>query len=203
MEYINKMKRKQKYFKNKMNNQDYYGDAPIRTKYEYMAQGFLIEAGIPFHINQVFCFSCNKFYSFESREMPDKCAFCKITFKGIDKGCISRPDYILDFNDGKIDLKKIGILRIDGAVHDRIKATRISDYYIWQAFKERGIKVFIIRNETFLELTVKELREIFQGIKVCMLSNDAYDRYARSKEFEELTYCGDIQRGKKSSSKSR
>lgn len=193
------MKRKQKYFKNKTNNQDYYGDAPIRTKYEYMAQGFLIEAGIPFLINQVFCFSCNKFYPFESREMPDKCAFCKISFKGIDKGCISRPDYILDFNiDNKIDLKKIGILRIDGAVHERIKATRISDYYIWQAFKDRGIKVFILKNETFLELTVKELRDMFAGIKVCMLSNDAYDRYTRSKEFEELTFCGDIhQRGKR------
>jgi hypothetical protein len=194
-----KMKRKSKYFRNKMNCVDYYGDAAIRTKYEYMAESFLKEAGIPYHINQVFCFTCDKFYSFESREMPSQCALCKISFKGIEKGCISRPDFILDFSDfdSSVQIRnkrsRIGILRIDGAVHDRIKATRISDYHILQSFKERGIKVFIIKNEELAEKTIKEIREMFSNIKLMMEDDNLYDKYINSKEYKSKTFCPDIQ----------
>lgn len=193
-----KVSRKTKYFRQKMKPADYYGNCPIRTKYEYMAQGFLEEVGIPYHINQVFCFSCNKFYPFESFEMPSRCGLCNISFQGIDKGCISRPDFILDLDcydehNGILNFKKIAVLRIDGAVHDRIKSTRISDYHILQSFRDRGIKVFIIRNETFVEKTVKELRDIFTDIKLMMENDALYEKYINTNEYIEMTYCPDIQ----------
>lgn len=202
------MGRKRKsYYKNKLHNIDYYGDGPVRTKFEYTAESFLREAGIPFHLNQVFCFTCNDFYPYEARDMPRQCARCAIPFIGERKGNMSRPDFILDFNHvlefpygGGLrdnDLTKLGILRIDGEPHVFNKATRIADYWIRQAFNDRGIKVFIIRNETFFEKTVQELRDIFSEIKKMMSNNELYEKYVNSKHYQELTYCPDIQGGRR------
>ena len=55
-------KRAKKYnFKQSM-QADYYGSEAVRTKYEYLFEGFLREAGLPYLINQVFCFECDKFF---------------------------------------------------------------------------------------------------------------------------------------------
>lgn len=136
--------------------------------------------------------------------MPRRCAKCAIPFIGERKGNMSRPDFILDnnhvFNDGGLrdnDLTKLGILRIDGEPHVFNKSTRIADYWILQGFKDRGIKVFIIRNETFFEKTVQELRDMFSEIKKMMSDNELYEEYINSKHYQELTYCPDIQGGKR------
>lgn len=191
--------KKRKYFKNKTHNIDYYGDGPVRTKFEYMAEGLLKEVGMSYRINQVFCFTCNNFYQYESMNYPERCVICGITFKGDSKGFCSRPDFILVQDESSSwikpfdDLSKIGILRIDGGVHKGSKATRITDYHILNAYRERKIKVFIIENETFVKKTVKELREFFKEIKLMMENDALYQKYANSKHFEELTFCPDIQ----------
>lgn len=191
-------KKRRKYnFRNSM-NEDYFGSAAIRTKYEYLLESFLREAGLPFFVNQVFCFKCNKFFPYEHRDIPEHCYYCEINFKRSsngDKGHLSRPDFILNLNEENTptDYKKIGIIRVDGAVHREKKATRISDYWILQSFKERGIKVFIIENEVLLKKTVAELRDLCNEIKLMMEDEDLYTKYTESKSYQELVFCPDIE----------
>lgn len=191
-------KRKRMSFRNKM-QADYYGNTAIRTKYEFLFQGFLDEAKIPYLVNQVFCFECNRFFPFENMGIPECCYYCRVSFKQPDKktgekGHLSRPDFLLNFNEYPLlSLKKLGVIRIDGAVHDLKKATRITDYHILNAFKELGIKVFIIKNETLLEKSVAEIKELATSIKLMMEDDDLYLKYTKSKEYEENTYCPDIQ----------
>lgn len=178
-------------------NEDYFGSAAIRTKYEYLLEFFLREAQLPFFVNQVFCFKCNKFFPYEHRDIPEHCFYCEINFKrkslNTDRGHLSRPDFIINLNEEGYDYKKIGIIRVDGAVHREKKATRISDYWILQDFKERGIKVFIIENEVLLKKTVAELRDLCQEIKLMMEDEDLYKKYTESKEYLELVFCPDIE----------
>lgn len=179
-------------------NADYYGSAAIRTKYEYLLQGFLEEASVPYLVNQVFCFTCNKFFPYEHHDIPEHCHYCGISFRGDIKGHISRPDFIIDHNSDfrpvSGDRSRIGIIRVDGAVHQAKKSTRISDYHILQAFRERGIKVFIIPNEMLLKKSVRELRKFVENIELMMRDEDLYEKYTRSKEYEELVFCPDIEK---------
>ena len=184
---------------------DYYGDGAVRTKFEYLLQGFLEEASVPYLVNQVFCFSCDNFFPYENKDVPEHCPYCHVNFKGDIKGHLSRPDFIImswgnepDYYPlrGVTPPKHIGIIRVDGAVHQAKKSTRISDYHILQAFKEREIKVFIIPNDMLLEKSVKELREFVQEIKLMMSDMDLYEKYTQSKSYEELTFCPDMQKGR-------
>src|SRR3982751_4863209 len=114
-------------------NADFYGSGAIRTKYEYLLQGFLEEASVPYLVNQLFCFSCDKFFPYEHNDIPEHCRHCRISFKGNikEKGHISRPDFIIMRDkSGPVSLKDVGIIRVDGAVHYAKKSTRISDYHI-------------------------------------------------------------------------
>jgi hypothetical protein len=191
-------KRTRKYsFRNEM-MQDYYGDGAVRTKFEYLLQGFLEEASVPYLVNQIFCFSCDKFFPYENKDIPEHCHYCRVGFKskagnGGEKGHISRPDFILYTpKDGFYNPKEIGIIRVDGNVHYAKKSTRIADRHILNAFNERKIKVFIIPNAMLLEKSVKELREFVESIKLMMEDDDMYKKYTQSKSYEELTFCADL-----------
>ena len=176
--------------------EDYYGNSAIRTKFEYLFEGFLKEAGLPYLVNQVFCFSCNKWFTYENREMPEGCYYCRINFKtksrfDTERGYISRPDFLINKNnkEDEFDLSKISIIRIDGNVHT-VKSTSIRDYFILNDLLDLGVKVFVITNDELLSLTVAQIKSKVEAIKTMINDKDGlYRQYIKSKEFEEKTFC--------------
>ena len=188
----------------------------IRTKYELVFESYLKLLGQPYLINQVFCFTCGNFYHYgEQQSCPKKCQVCQINFYRTgrkfddDSGHLSRPDFILDFNNDearlqyrkdvqyhRLDniklyqseyLKKIGVVRIDGSIHDK-KRQKIKDYWQYMSFKEKGVKVFIIQNDDIDRMLAdngKELLEHCHLIGNCCIDEADYLKYCQNKDFLE------------------
>lgn len=82
----------------------------IRTSYEEIYESYCKLLGQFYHINTVWCFSCDNFYKFGSTtNMPKKCHVCGIDFyspetkhkigRGVYRlGYFSRPDFVIDHN---------------------------------------------------------------------------------------------------------
>lgn len=82
----------------------------IRTTYEEIYESYCKLLGQTYHINMVWCFSCDNFYKFGSTtNMPKRCHICGVDFyspstsylKGNGNfrlGYFSRPDFVLDLN---------------------------------------------------------------------------------------------------------
>ena len=192
----------------------------IRTKYELVFESYLKLLGQPYLINQVFCFTCGNFYYYgEQQSCPKKCQVCQINFYRTgrkfddDSGHLSRPDFILDFNNDearlqyrkdvqyhRLDniklyqseyLKKIGVIRLDGSIHDKHKQM-IKDYWQLQGFKEKGVKVFIVRNEEIDDLLAikdngKSLLVLCKDIGDAIIDESLYNIYIQNKDFIERT----------------
>lgn len=109
------------------------------------------------------------------------------------------PDFIIDTNPNKFTkrtkftpeekekyLRNITIVKIDGEVHDK-RRQMYTDYYQFEKFRNKGIRVVIIRNENIKRKDKKNHKELFEKIE--RLSEyeklDAYNEYLKSKEFEE------------------
>lgn len=82
----------------------------IRTTYEEIYESYCKLLGQWYHINMVWCFSCDNFFKFGSTtNMPKRCHVCGVDFyspetkhtKGNGKyrlGFFARPDFAIDFN---------------------------------------------------------------------------------------------------------
>ncbi len=177
--------------------EDNYGTEAIRTQYEILFEMIFKKAGIPYLINQVFCFNCNKWFGWESRDLPDKCGFCQVNFKTVGKqerGYLCRPDFLVDLNKSReFNVKKLAVIRIDGQVHKFSKAVRIADYHILHSLLKLGVRVFIIKNEELAKNTLPEIQEMVQEIKEMIKDAKLYKKYIKSKRFQEISFCPDLQ----------
>ena len=101
----------------------------IRTHHELVFESYLKLLGMPYLINQIFCFNCSNFYMYGDQvAIPKKCQVCRSFFHhsfansareqplmttatpGVDNkeeklpqriSHMSRPDFIIDYNDEK------------------------------------------------------------------------------------------------------
>jgi hypothetical protein len=195
-------------------------EGSIRTTYEKIYESYCKLLGQPYLIDHVYCFNCNNFYWYgDSLSYPKKCQVCQVDFTGKDKKKINeelhiaRPDFIIDFNTNenrikyKQDaqyhrlnnikkyqqeyLKKIGIIRIDGGVHNRYHVQK-RDYFQYLDFKERCVKVFIVKNDLIDELldrkdNGKSLLELVKNIGDAVIDEELYKRYTEDRDFKEYT----------------
>lgn len=180
----------------------------IRTRYEEIYESYLRLLGQPYLINQIYCFSCGNFYQYQDiLKAPKKCQICQIIFHipGSKDGrvsYISRPDFILDFNNLEARLqykhdcqyhrlkniklyqseymKKVAIIRIDGSMHNK-QSQRIKDWHQYRDFCERGVKVFIITNEDIDTLLQDNngdgLLRLAHQIGNCVIDESLYTDY--------------------------
>jgi hypothetical protein len=111
---------------------------PIRTGQEYMMERAFDKLHIPYLVNQIFCFACNKYYKWSNRMNPDRCPYGEHPWTEL--GMFSRPDFLL------LGDKNLGVVRVDGAIHDNKKHI-VSDRFQVRKFHDAGVRVFIVRNE--------------------------------------------------------
>lgn len=196
-------------------------DGTLRTQYENIYESHLKLLGIPYHINTIFCFTCNNFYDYaDVSNLPRKCMVCQVEFwrpdgKGNNenKGMLCRPDIIIDWNTDETKsmyrkhrqhhnledikryqadyLKKIGILRVDGGIHEK-RRVKMRDYHQYQDFKERHIKVFIITNDDIDMLLDKQdngasLLKHCHLVSGAVLDDALYHEYCQDKDFKYRT----------------
>jgi hypothetical protein len=93
---------------------------------------------IPYLVNHIFCFACNRYYKWGHRMNPDRCPYGEHPWTEL--GQFARPDFLL------LGKERLGVVRVDGAIHDNKKHI-ISDAHQVKRFYEARIPVFIVRNE--------------------------------------------------------
>ena len=190
----------------------------IRTIYELKFESYLKLLDIPYFVDCVFCFKCYNFYYFGNNDyIPKSCMVCREKFYDpIEKiAYFARPDFIFDFNSdddrlhyrydtqhhrmNSIDtykesyFKKIGIVRIDGGVHDKHNV-KVKDYRHYQWLCDRNIKLFVVKNDLIDELLTarkdngKAMLELCHMIGNAVIDQEKYTDYCNNdKDFQEST----------------
>ena len=118
-------------------------DEAIRTDYEVLFQKGLDQLQVKYQINKIYCFKCQKVFNWTRSAMPEKCGIGR--HQWTEPGQFARPDFLIYSNDDE----PVGVVRIDGPVHDRVRQ-KAKDKFQVKSFLDSGIKVFIVRNEHLL-----------------------------------------------------
>lgn len=188
----------------------------IRTIYELKFESYLKLLDIPYYIDCIWCFKCSNFYYYGNNDyIPKVCMVCREKFYDEKEriAYFARPDFIFDFNIDDDRLKyrfdthhhkmssiqtykdnyfqKIGIVRIDGGVHDKHNV-RVKDYRHYQWFCEKNVKLFIVKNDLIDELLTarkdngKAMLELCHMIGDAVIDKDKYIEYCNNdKDFQE------------------
>jgi hypothetical protein len=195
------------------------GTDSVRTFYEKIYESYCKLLGQPYLIDNIYCFTCGNFYQYiDTVKTPKKCQVCNVVFhvphnKDGRTSYLSRPDFIIDFNNNEARLqykydtnhrrvdnirlyqseyvKKVGIIRIDGSIHNK-QSQRIKDYHQYINFRDHGLKVFIVKNEMIDDLLNKKdngksVLELCKSIGDCIIDEGEYIKYCRNKDFLEYT----------------
>lgn len=140
-------------------------------------------------------------------EPPAQCG--RSLHKWDGPGQFARPDFLIYDNnvdwEQDIDAQPLAVIRVDGPVHDKRKQKQ-KDKIQAQEFLDRGIKVFVVRNEWLLgaeHVVTKKARKwisiqlpdwiytaIVLVIDICIKNDQAYKRYLKDKEVKH--YLGNI-----------
>jgi hypothetical protein len=191
----------------------------VRTFYEKIFESYCKLLGQPYLIDNIFCFTCGNFYQYiDTVKTPKKCQVCNVVFhvphnKDGRTSYLARPDFVIDFNNNdariqykydtnhrRVDninlyqkeyLKKVGIIRIDGSIHNK-QSQRVKDYWQYKNFREHGLKVFIVTNDDLDRLLSikdngKSVLELCKSIGDAIIDEGEYLKYCMDLDFIERT----------------
>lgn len=136
--------------------------------------------GAKYLINQTYCFTCGKYFTWDNFTCPTNCLRCGHLF---EKGDFCRPDFILEWPKKK----RVGVVMVNGGIHDRNRV-RKRDKAIIRDLLDRKVRVFVVLNEEIDKVVKEKSVELVADIWSCMKSDSMYAKYIKGGDYQERCF---------------
>lgn len=141
---------------------------------------------------QLFCFHCREFYTFEHNDKPENCLKCGAT---LDTGEFARPDIVIVWMrttfDRLLDSAPVfnyAVVRVDGRdLHRKNRKHIMYDHHQFTKFREADIPVFIVYNDELDDSDPWVWTAMARYFFECMKNPEMYKRYLAQKSIIERT----------------